>query len=189
MKVLKLLILVLVLFSIKPESCDKINDLFFFFNWLDPPVVDDEGQLGHFGFGLFVLIIVWEWLTHDGNQHVKHVETHEEREADEQEDQNRGHVIPEVRICIELSQGGAVHMVESSWQSCVARNPLQVAFRESDLLLVFADVVERADESKLSDDKNSHEILDIRQYNHDDVNQRSNLFDKPQEVETLHHDE
>jgi hypothetical protein len=56
------------------------------------------------------------------------------------------------------------------------------------LHLVLADTIECKNEGQLRNDVNRHEILDIAQDRENNVDQRGNLADKSQEIQTFEED-
>ena len=58
------------------EGTDEVNDFLLVFNWVDPPVVDNEFELWNFLVWIRDFFIAIKWLAHDGNKHIKHMNAH-----------------------------------------------------------------------------------------------------------------
>jgi len=64
-------LIMIIVFIVNIESCNEIDDLVFVLDWMNPPVVDNELQLGDFSIALSDFSVFVERLTHNGNQHVQ----------------------------------------------------------------------------------------------------------------------
>jgi len=81
------------MFILHVESGDEIDNFFFIFDRMDPPIIDDEFQLRYLSvafsnFGIFV-----ERLSHDSNQHVQQMDAHEQTKQEEKNFQDNGHFV------------------------------------------------------------------------------------------------
>ena len=125
-------------------------------------------------------IVVCKTLTHDSDQHVKQMDTHEERHADEQEEKDWSHIITPIGSWVEFSQRREVNMVKCTWNCCVRRwISIFICF---EVFLVLPNNVEGHDEAKQANHVNKHEVFDVINYNKDDVNERCYLSYETKEV-------
>jgi len=57
---------------------NKVNNFLLILDWINPPIVDDKVKLTYLSVALGYFIVFVERLTHDGNEHVQHVDTHDQ---------------------------------------------------------------------------------------------------------------
>ena len=63
--------------------CNNVYDFFLVLNGVDPPVLHDELELCDVLTCFLFLVIFVEAATHDGDEHIQHVDTHEETKEKE----------------------------------------------------------------------------------------------------------
>ena len=83
----------------------QVHNLVLVLDRVNPPILDDERQLVHFLLGLFISLVVVEYISHDGNKHVEQMDTHKEAHESEENHECWSHAVVQVQVCIELSQG------------------------------------------------------------------------------------
>ena len=178
-----LFITIIVLVNFK--GCNQVHDLILVSNRVDPPIFDDEGQLVHLFLSLLIKFVAFKYISHDGNEHVEQMDTHEEAHQCEQDHQRWSHAVVQVKVSVELPQRGKVDVVKRPQVSAVRWDRVNVALCY--LLLVTADTVEGIHEGDRSDYVDRHEMADLIDYRKDDIDQWGDFSNKPQKVKNLKH--
>lgn len=86
------------------KSCYEINDSFFVLDWMYPPVVHYELKLRYLPVWIGNFCVDVEGLAHDGNQHVQHMDAHEEGQQDEQDGEDRSHGVVGIILNVEFTE-------------------------------------------------------------------------------------
>ena len=77
-----------IIFVKNVEGGNEVNDLVLFFDWMDPPIVHDEFQLRDLTIAVGDFGVLVKGLTHDCDQHVQQMDTHEQRKEEEKSFEN-----------------------------------------------------------------------------------------------------
>ena len=102
------------LFVLDVECCDEVDYVFFVLDGVYPPVFDDKLQLKYRFVRSFFLVVGVEAVSHDGDQHIQHVDTHEEAESEKEEQEWVLHLVPEVATNVEFPQRRQVYVHDSA---------------------------------------------------------------------------
>ena len=97
------LLFALILFTYF-ECGNQVDNLILILDRVDPPIVNNECKLTHFLIGLFVISIIGKTFSHNGDQHIEQMDTHEETKQEEDWEQNWRHIVFEIDFRVEFSQ-------------------------------------------------------------------------------------
>ena len=75
------------------------------FDWVNPPVVDNEFQLRDFTVAISNFGVCIEGLAHDGNKHIQKCQQHDEVESEEENQKDGPHGVHVVGGRVEVALG------------------------------------------------------------------------------------
>lgn len=174
--------LFVVISHVDSKAGNDVNDPLFVLNWVKPPIVDHKVQLRHSLLALSDLVVLAETVSHDSDQHVEQMDLQEEGQHQEKDNQVRALAVLKVVVRVKLSKRRSVNVVERVYPGSVS-NVWFFSSLKCNVNLVPSDDVVSIDECNKCDNENDHKVLDVREDDEDDVNQRCYLSHKSQIVE------